>query len=165
MESPQATGSPAVPGEAGASDSRGVTFYVLEEASSAARLKLACRITEKAYRAGQHVLIWHTDPTELATLDELLWTYGDDRGFIPHERIVPGTACEAPVLLSTGITPDGGIDVLINLAAAVPQVAAQSARIVEIIDGDPARREAGRARFKAYRELGLQPVSHNVRGQ
>ncbi len=165
MESPQAADAPAVPGEVGAAGGRGATFYVLEEASSAARLKLACRITEKAYRARQHVLIWHTDPTELAMLDELLWTYGDDRGFIPHERIVPGTVCEAPVLLSTSIVPDGRIDVLINLAAAVPQVAAQAARIVEIIDGDPARREAGRARFKAYRELGLQPVSHNVRGQ
>lgn len=165
MESPQAAGVPSVPGETAASDSHGVTFYVLEEASSAARLKLACRIAEKAYRAGQHVLVWHTDPTELATLDDLLWTHGDDRSFIPHERIVAGTACEAPVLLSTSITPDGGIDVLINLAAAVPQVAAQAARIVEIIDGDPARREAGRARFKVYRERGLQPDSHNVRGQ
>ena len=140
-----------------------VSFYVLDSGAPAARLKLACRITDKAYRAGQHVLIWHTDEAELRTLDELLWTYGDDRGFIPHELVVPQAPCEAPVLLSSGAVPDGPIDVLVNLGAQVPACAGQSLRIVEIIDGDPVRREEGRARFKAYRERGIQPVSHNVR--
>ena len=142
--------------------SPGVAFYIVDEAASTARLRVACRITEKAYRAGQNVLIWHTDAAELATLDELLWTFGDDRSFIPHERVMPGTACESPVLLTTGEAPETGIDVLINLAAAVPELAARAGRIVEIIDGDAGRREAGRARFKIYRERGWQPVSHSL---
>jgi len=127
-----------------------------------ARLKLVCRITDKAFRAGQNVLIWHVDAGELATLDELLWTFGDDRTFVPHERVVAGTVCEAPVLLTTDAAPEGGIDVLINLAPEVPALAERAARIVEIIDGDGARREAGRLRFKSYRERGWQPVSHHV---
>ena len=142
----------------------GVTFYVLEEASGARRLDLACRIVEKAYRAGHNVLIWHTDAAELAALDDLLWTFGDDRTFIPHELVRAGIPCEAPVLLSSGAVPESGIEVLVNLAPALPPDAARAERIVELIDGDPARREAGRARFKAYRELGLKPVSHNVGG-
>ena len=141
----------------------GVTFYVVDEPSSMARLRVACRITEKAFRAGQNVLIWHTDAAELATLDELLWTFGDDCNFVPHERVVPGATCEAPVLLTTGAAPDAGIDVLINLAAEVPEVASRATRIVEIIDGDSGRREAGRSRFKAYRERGWQPASPSVR--
>lgn len=141
-----------------------VSFYVLEERSSAARLRLACRIIEKAYRAGQNVLVWHTDPEELRSFDELLWTFGDDRSFVPHELVAPGVAAEAPVLLTSGAAPESGIDVLVNLAAAVPPLAERAARIVEVIDGEPARREAGRARFRAYRELGCEPVSHNVRG-
>ena len=140
-----------------------VSFYVLEAASAPGRLKLACRIADKAYRAGQHVLIWHTDEAELRALDELLWTFGDDRTFVPHELVAPLVACEAPVLLTCGAVPDGTIDVLINLAPEVPACAAQSLRIVEIVDADPARREAGRARFKAYRERGIQPTSHNLR--
>ena len=140
-----------------------VSFYVLEEPSSSARLRLACRIVEKAYRAGQNVLIWHTDAAELATLDELLWTFGDDRTFIPHEIVSAGAAAEAPVLLTTGAAPESGIEVLVNLASSVPPLAERAARIVEVIDGDPARREAGRARVRAYRELGCEPVSHNVR--
>ncbi len=140
-----------------------VSFYVLEESSSAARLRLACRIIDKAYRAGQNVLVWHSDTAELATIDELLWTFGDDRSFIPHELVAPGVAAEAPVLLTTGAAPENGIDVLVNLAAAVPPLADRAARIIEVIDGDPERREAGRARFRAYRERGCEPVSHNVR--
>lgn len=140
-----------------------VAFYVLEEASSTARLALACRIVSKAYGAGQNVLVWHTDAAELARLDELLWTFGDDRAFIPHELVVRGAPVEAPVLLTTDEAPESGIDVLVNLAATVPPIAQRAARIVEVIDGDPARREAGRARFRAYRELGCEPLSHNVR--
>lgn len=139
-----------------------ITFYVLEAAHPLARLKLACRIVEKAYRAGQHVLVWHDDPAELATLDELLWTF-DERTFLPHERVVPGEAAEAPVLLSTGELPGGDIPVLVNLAPEIPECAARAARVIEIIDADPSRREAGRARFRSYRDRGLQPVSHNVR--
>jgi DNA polymerase-3 subunit chi len=139
-----------------------VAFYVLDASASGARLKLACRITDKAYRAGQHVLIWHTDPAELTTLDEFLWTF-DDRTFIPHELVTPSVACEAPVLLSATAVPDGEIDVLINLASELPGFVSRAVRIVEIIDGDAARREAGRARFRAYRELGVEPVTHNLR--
>jgi DNA polymerase III subunit chi len=141
-----------------------VSFYILDDASDTARLKLVCRIVEKAHRAGQSVLVWHTEPDELARLDELLWTFGDDRGFIAHEMVLPGSSPEAPVLLTTGAAPESGIDVLINLAAAVPQLAQRAARVIEVIDADPGRREAGRARFRAYRELGCDPVSHNIRG-
>jgi DNA polymerase-3 subunit chi len=146
-------------------ESPSVVFYVLAETSDSARLKLACRIVDKAYRASQTVLIWHTDPRELAQLDELLWSSGDDRGFIPHELVSAASASEAPVLLTSGAVPDGPIDVLINLASQVPQCVARAARIVEIIDGDAGRRESGRSRFKAYRERGLAPVSHNVRSE
>ena len=41
-------------------DTLRVDFYVLEEASSAGRLKLACRLAEKAYLAAQVALVWHT---------------------------------------------------------------------------------------------------------
>ena len=142
---------------------RAVTFYLLDEASATARLKVACRIIDKAWQARQNVLVWHTDSAELASLDELLWTQGDDRTFIPHELVAPGLPAEAPVLLTTAAVPEGSIDVLVNLAAAVPDCAGQALRIIEIIDGDAGRRESGRIRFKAYRDLGLQLATHNLR--
>jgi DNA polymerase-3 subunit chi len=143
-----------------------VDFYILEEASGNGRLSLACKLAEKAYLAEQRVLIWLTDPAELRALDERLWTFRDG-SFIPHEILGQdggdrAKAAEAPVLLSSAAVPGGGVDVLINLAAEVPECVAQAKRVMEIVDGDIARRAAGRARFKAYRERGVQPASHNV---
>ena len=141
-----------------------VDFYVLDEASASARLRLACKLAEKAYLASQSVLVWHTDPEELRIFDDMLWTFGDG-SFVPHELLgAAASTAEAPVLLSAGTAPSRSVDVIINLAADVPPCLTQTHRVAEIIDGDDARRRAGRARFKAYRELGLQPASHNIRG-
>ena len=158
-------GGSSPPGSSGdSSDALRVDFYVLEEASSAGRLKLACRLAEKAYLAAQVALIWHTDPQELKAFDDLLWTFMDG-SFVPHEMLVAGAAMDdVPVLLSAGAVPERRVDIIINLAPEVPACLGQTRRVAEIIDGDDARRRAGRARFKAYRDLGIQPASHNVNG-
>src|SRR5579859_3064719 len=66
-----------------------VDFYVLEEASATVRLKVACRLAEKAYLASQTALVWHTDADELRAFDDLLWTFMDG-SFVPHEMLTPG---------------------------------------------------------------------------
>ncbi len=136
-------------------------FYVLEQPAPEARLRLACRVAEKAYLAGQSVVVWHGDRAELERFDALLWTFADT-SFVPHEWL--GEAAEAPVRLSAGEAPAGAVGVLINLETAPepPPWAGQAERIAEIIDGEPARREAGRARFRAYRELGYELQTHNL---
>jgi len=142
-----------------------VDFYIIEDPSSAARLKLACKLTEKAYLASQRVLVWHTDPAELREFDELLWVFNDG-SFVPHEALPDNgsPANECPVFLSAGVALSANVDIIINLAPDLPPGLDKTGRIAEIIDGDDTRRRAGRARFKAYRELGAQPASHNIRG-
>ncbi len=137
-----------------------VDFYVLAEASAAARLKVACRLAEKAYLASQSVLVWHTDRSELETLDQLLWTFADT-SFVPHEWLAE--AAEAPVLLGTA-PPNSPPEVLINLdlSSEPPSFFARIPRIVEIVDGEPSRRDAGRTRFKTYRRSGLSPDTHTL---
>ncbi|HUA26963.1 MAG TPA: DNA polymerase III subunit chi [Steroidobacteraceae bacterium] len=136
-----------------------VDFYVLEEAAPAARMKVACRLAEKAYLASQRALIWHTDRTELAALDDLLWTFADG-SFVPHEWLTSNAAAvEAPVLLSAGPAPTEAFDFVVNLAPEPPPFLHLTRRVAEIIDGDEGRRRAGRARFKAYRELGVVPAT------
>jgi DNA polymerase III subunit chi len=141
-----------------------VDFYIIEDPSSTARLKLACKLAEKAYLASQRVLVWHTDPAELREFDELLWVFNDG-SFVPHEALpndgAPGNDC--PVFLSAGVALSANVDIIINLAPDVPPELDKTGRVAEIIDGDDTRRRAGRARFKAYRELGAQPASHNIR--
>ena len=140
-----------------------VDFYVLEESSAAGRLRLACRLAEKAYLAAQVALVWHTDVQELKAFDDMLWTFMDG-SFVPHEMLTAGaSSTETPVLLSAGTAPPVPVDIIINLAPDVPTCLAQTRRVAEIIDGDDSRRRAGRTRFKAYRDLGIQPASHNIR--
>lgn len=155
------SGDDSSPPASSAADQRPrVDFYVMQGAS-AARLRIACRLAEKAYLASQRTLIWHTDRAELEALDELLWTFADG-SFVPHEWLTSNPA-PAPVLLSAGSPPEAVFDFVINLAADPPPFLPLARRIAEIIDGDEGRRRAGRARFKAYRELGIQPTSHPLR--
>src|SRR6266702_2349341 len=119
-----------------------VDFYILEESSATARLKLACRLAEKAYLAAQTALVWHTDTEELKAFDELLWTFMDG-SFVPHEMLTgKASSDDSPVLLSAGMAPPADFDVIINLAPAIPGCLSKTRRIAEIIDGDDARRRA-----------------------
>jgi DNA polymerase-3 subunit chi len=140
-----------------------VDFYVLEEVSARARLRTACRVVEKAYLAGNTVLVWHTELEELKEFDELLWTFGDG-SFVPHEPLTANGFEIAPVLLSMATPPTAPFDVLVNLAPDVPACADTAQRVAEFIDGDPARRQAGRNRFRAYKDRGIQPNTHNIAG-
>jgi len=193
----ESSSPPASSDDKQAHDGQGlrVDFYILDESSATGRLKLACRLAEKAYLAAQTALVWHTDPEELKAFDDMLWTFMDG-SFVPHEMLTAATerlarespagaterrpsgqrglareppagdasTQDTPVLLSAGAAPPADVDIIINLAPDVPGCLSRTRRIAEIIDGDDSRRRAGRARFKAYRDLGIQPASHNVRG-
>ena len=147
-----------------------VEFHILRESSPAARLRLACGLAERAYRAGEHVLVRVDGDAALAELDALLWTFGDGT-FVPHDRLAADGAPaqqEAPVSLTAGALPPSlaAWPVLIDLALAQPPAArapggALPARIVEIIDADDDRRRLGRERFRAYRDAGVTPRTIN----
>jgi DNA polymerase III subunit chi len=136
---------------------------VVEDSSPSAQLAIACRITEKAWRAGSTVLIQHGDASELERLDSMLWTSGNEHGFIPHEiASEPPRLTGTPVVLNTGSGPTAPVDVLINLRPQLPERPELATRIIEIIDADPARRAAGRERFKAYRDRGCALEKHDL---
>jgi len=135
-------------------------FYVLEGTDSRARWRFACQEIEKAFLAEERVLVWLDNDAEVAAFDDLLWTFAD-RSFIPHEPLGADSDWEeSPVLLSAGREPATAPQVIVNLAAAVPPGLERVTRVVEIVDADPARRQAGRLRFKDYRTLGVEPVTH-----
>jgi len=49
---------------------------------------------------------------------------------------------------------------MVNARDEQAQTANADAGVVEIIDDDAARRQAGRERFRQYRALGVEPVTH-----
>jgi DNA polymerase-3 subunit chi len=135
-----------------------VDFYIIESEADDARLKLTCRIADKAVREKQHVFINSPSESEARKLDELLWTFLQG-SFIPH-RIVQQALPEPPlepVLIGIGPEPTGERwDVLINLGADVPEYFSRYRRVAEVVDGDAARREKSRERYRFYRDRGYQ---------
>ncbi|HEU5134924.1 MAG TPA: DNA polymerase III subunit chi [Steroidobacteraceae bacterium] len=138
-----------------------VDFYVSEAAGVDARLRLACRVAEKAYLAKQSVVVLFDDSEPLRRFDDLLWTFGEF-SFVPHDTVTAQGVCESPVALTTGPLPADHSDVLINLASAVPPFFEKFARVAEFLDGRPEVRAAGRERFKVYRGKAIDPQTHNV---
>ncbi len=143
-----------------------VDFYLSEEAGEGTRLRLACRIAEKAYLGKLRVVVLCDDPALLPRLDELLWTFGDGT-FVPHDVVTQeGAPCEAPVALTGGPLPaDPFVDpgtVLLNLGSAVPACFERFGRVAEFLDARPEVRGAGRERFKFYRGKSIEPQTHNV---
>lgn len=147
-----------------------VDFYVLPGTSSQQRCTFACRVVEKAWLRGLNVALLSDDAAELRLLDELLWTF-NDQSFVPHGILsgiapaVPGAASmPAPVRLTATVPDDPAVDILVNLGAAPPSQLARFARIAEIVDADPERRQRGRERFKGYRDLQLTLQTHHIDG-
>jgi DNA polymerase-3 subunit chi len=140
-----------------------VDFYVLPSASEEGRLRVTCRLCEKAYLAAQRVAVLAPDPAALQRLDELLWTFAES-SFVPHE-IEDGEArasADCPVVLIAGAVPPGEFEVLVNLGSELPAVGPGVRRIAEVIDAEEERRAAARRRFRHYRSLGIEPKSHDL---
>jgi len=146
-----------------------VDFYVLAGSDPADRLRFACRLVEKAWLKRHRVRVQFDAGGDLEAFDRMLWTFSD-RSFVPHRRAgapddtpSPGLP---PVVIADGADADPSDgDVLVNLASAAPAFLDGWARIAEVVDADGARRQRGRERFRAYRERGLEPATHEMRGE
>lgn len=144
-----------------------VEFHTLAEESDTARLKLACALIEKGFLDGQRILVWLEDAPSLAAFDNLLWTFGD-RAFVPHEPLAADPAsCEAPVQLTCAdplpeAAVAGSFHTLVQLRTRAHEAVLRFARIIEVVDAEPSRRDAGRARFRFYRDHGAPPQHFNA---
>jgi len=145
-----------------------IDFYTLAENSRTLRMKAACQLAERSFLAGERVLVWLQDAQAMSAFDDLLWTFGD-RSFVPHDALAADPASsEAPVQLFAGEklpapALKGGFSTLLALREDPSADALAFGRVIEVIDGDPAVRTAGRARFRYYREHGATPTHHELR--
>jgi DNA polymerase-3 subunit chi len=141
-----------------------VDFYIMESDSEEARLHLACRIVDKATQQDQHVFVNADSDVVAKKLDDLLWTFSQG-SFIPH-RIVrdePDLAPIEPVIIGLNKNPVGERwDVLVNLAADVPEFFSRYQRVAEVVDGNSLRREQSRERYRFYRDRGYKLNTHQV---
>jgi DNA polymerase-3 subunit chi len=138
-----------------------VDFYVFDEVDDAARLRLACRLAERAWSESERVFLLAASEEEARVLDELLWTFRD-KSFVPHALAGSAEAPDVRVHIGVDAAAATVPCVLINLAGSVPPAYERFARVLEPLDGDRDRRQQGRDRFRYYREHGDTPQSHSI---
>lgn len=139
-----------------------VDFYVLDAAGGESREHFACRLTDKAFAKGNRVYLHVADEMETARLDDLLWTFRDG-SFLPHAKVGSPQAKDAAVLVGfSGPPEDQSTDVLINLAGTVPEFFTKFTRVAELAGPSEADKRAARERFRAYREQGCEPTTHEL---
>ena len=137
-----------------------VDFYVRSDASPDALAQFACRLVEKVWQRGHCVLVLASSETEARRIDDLLWTFRDE-SFVPHRRLgADGASVSEPVAVGTPGVWSGEIDVLLNLTPTVPEEAARAARVAEIVPAGGAGRDAGRRRYREYRERDFEIRTH-----
>ena len=124
----------------------------------------ACRLVEQVWKRGHAVLVLAESDAAARRLDDRLWTFRDE-SFVPHRRIDAGAlpadrTMDAPVIVGTPGTWDGALDVLVNLTPDVPDEAARAARIAEVVPDRGAGRDAGRRRYREYRDRGFEIRIH-----
>lgn len=141
-----------------------VDFYVLPDATAAGRERLTCRLADIAYRRGQRVYIYAQSKDQARVLNDLLWTF-QAGSFIPHDLHPSEIPADTPVLIGHDGVPDKGHEVLINLAEAIPTFFSRFDRVAEVVNQDEAIRQAGRQRFRFYRDRGYALETHTLAPQ
>jgi DNA polymerase-3 subunit chi len=139
-----------------------VDFYVLSATDSSARLRFACRLTEKAYGLKNKIYAYTSSAAMAREFDELLWTYRQG-SFVPHDLLTSEMSQSmAPVTIGHSDPTETSGNLLINLAEDIPAFFDRYERVAEIVDATPNGRSAGRDRFSFYRDNGFQPNTHKI---
>ncbi|QDQ39106.1 DNA polymerase III subunit chi [Legionella geestiana] len=137
-----------------------VDFYLLEDPSPEGRWQVICRLIEKAWLRKHQVFVFCDTEADAETLDEALWTF-KPQSFIPHNLQGEGPDYPPPVQIGLA-EPRGFNDILVNLSAGIPAFYGRFQRVIEIISGKEAAREAGRARYRGYRTAGCALQTHTL---
>lgn len=136
-----------------------VDFYILPDLDAIARQRFAGRLAGRAIAAGKRVHV-RAPAAAVEELDALLWEYPPDR-FLPHTRLTAGEAAPtAPIVVAAEADEPVHREVLVNLAADIPDFLAGFERVAEVVLAG--ERAAGRAKYRRYRERGYPLFHHEL---
>lgn len=134
------------------------------------KLAYSCRLLRKAFASGAQVVITG-ESEELATLDQLLWTFSATE-FVPHCRTAPGDAANrtahaitqtaSPILLAESPRGCAHHGVLVNMGLGIPEEFERFERFIELVTQSDADRQAARLRWKHYADRGYVMKRHDL---
>lgn len=140
-----------------------VDFYVIDPQSQRPWQWWACRLVATAYGRGHRIFVRAENWAQAQELDEQLWVFAAS-SFLPHELAGDADAARAPIQIGTDPGDAADCDVLVNVAASAPPASEAFARVAELVGAEPEARRAGRQRYRAYRDRGVEPGSHTLGG-
>ena len=138
-----------------------IDFYILADKARDNRYRLACRLADKAYQQGSRVFVHTASTQEAQHMDRLLWTFREG-SFVPHGLCGNADPATTPVLIGNGEDLQEEHEILINLHPEVPAFFSRFERLIEPIDQDEAIRNAGRQRYRFYRDRGYPLETHDI---
>lgn len=137
---------------------RQATFYILNQPNELgstipAHFACACQIIADYYRQGARVFVFTDDQSQSHQVDELLWSFDAD-SFIAHNLAGEGPSYGSPVEISH-TAPTNNRHVLVNLATQMPEFVQKFQHIIDFVPADESLKQMARARYSAYRRLGI----------
>lgn len=136
-----------------------VTFYILRSRDPDERLRIAMRLTEKAFHRGNRVFINTADENQARMLDEELWRFRP-ASFLPH-ALLGGPDADA-IAIGWGQDPGQHCDVLINLQLDIPAFFSRFRRVAEVVTQDEESLAALRSSWQFYRSRGYELDKHEL---
>jgi len=125
------------------------------------RLEVAARLVAKAFAQHGRVRVLTPDAAATDALDRRLWLK-PPIAFLPHCRIDSALASQTPIWVDHSEEHPGLASVLINLRTTPPAFFSRFERLAEIVGVEEADAEAGRERYRFYRERGYELRTHNL---
>jgi DNA polymerase-3 subunit chi len=140
-----------------------ITFYLLSARTEQDRYLFACKLIEKAWRLQQATYLYTQNTEQSELLDNLLWTFRAG-SFVPHDIYYTNQLPEIrqTVLIGTQAAPTDWQKILINVSPDLPPYSDQTDKVLEILENDDAVRQAGRQRYRQYKEQGLHITTHHI---
>jgi DNA polymerase-3 subunit chi len=120
------------------------------------KVSYTCRLLRKAVGAHGARLVVMADRTTLDAIDQLLWAL-QPAEFIAHCRggDEPHVVSRSPVVLAeSGATELPPRPILVNLGPEAPESFERFDRLIDIVGSDDADKQAGRARWRHYKDRG-----------
>jgi DNA polymerase III subunit chi len=125
------------------------------------RLAVACRLAAKAFAQKQRMVIYAPQRELAERVDKLLWSQ-PAIGFLPHCAAHDALAPRTPLLIAHDEAAPAGFGVLLNLSEDCPPHFERFERLLEVVSAEEAQRQAGRGRYRFYRDRGYSIANHDL---
>lgn len=140
-----------------------VRFYLHDQAGAVAQLDMACRLLQKAQRENSTAYVYAADAHGAKQLEEALWIFTPE-AFVPHCLHPQDEALPASVRIGHVPPPQHTDQLLMNLSTEIPPDYDRFNRLFECISADKTQVQAGRRRYRVYREQGHKLEHHKIYG-